>query len=525
MTRGLKGRLHISGRLVAVTALHVGGLDGDDALTDLPLARDGLGRVYLPGTSLAGALRALATEVLADRGDLLDELFGPPTRPADTEPADAGSASRVTIADATATARNVREEIRDGVGIDRVSGAAAFAIKFDRAVVPAGTAFRFGLVLEVPAGGSGDELQAALAAVLQAAEEPWSLGAARTRGLGQVKLTELAVDWRGLARDELLGWLAGGRGSARTLDDLRAKATTVGAAARQPLRITVAWQPRGPLMVNAGMDGSDVDQVPLVTGTADGNVALVLPGGSIKGALRTRAELILRTVLGVDGTDVATTPAGFLGQLEEPALDLVHWLFGLGGQPAENASAAVDGRQKGLGALAVADCLAPLAVTRAQWQAIVNAPNEAAFRTARDAAGLSGWAKAMHVAVDRWTGGAAENLLFSVLEPFGVAWKPIELTVDLGRLPESKRDAALALLLFVLRDFATGAIPLGFGVNRGLGDLAVTDITLQGTLVGLPVDLPEQLVAGGEWKLDGDAADYYTQAWNAALNGGANNAT
>src|SRR5947209_19851754 len=56
MAREIISRIHLRGTLVARTPLHVGG-HGDDVDTDLPLARDGKGDLYVPGTSLAGALR------------------------------------------------------------------------------------------------------------------------------------------------------------------------------------------------------------------------------------------------------------------------------------------------------------------------------------------------------------------------------------------------------------------------------------------------------------------------------------
>ena len=37
-----------------------------------------------------------------------------------------------------------------------------------------------------------------------------------------------------------------------------------------------------------------------------------------------------------------------------------------------------------------------------------------------------------HVAVDRWTGGAAENLLFSVAEPVSASWQPIQMSLAAG---------------------------------------------------------------------------------------------
>ena len=105
------------------------------------------------------------------------------------------------------------------------------------------------------------------------------------------------------------------------------------------------------------------------------------------------------------------------------------------------------------------------------------------------------------VAIDRWTGGAADNFLFSRLEP---DLAPITLTASIDperiapppdfwkkRYPQrdipderralaSFRGAALALFLVTLRDFARGRIPLGYGVNRGLGDLDLCTATISG---------------------------------------------
>lgn len=39
-------------------------------------------------------------------------------------------------------------------------------------------------------------------------------------------------------------------------------------------------------------------------------------------------------------------------------------------------------------------------------------------------------------------------------------------------------QAAIALLLLTLKDAADGLVPLGFGVNRGYGDIEVGSITL-----------------------------------------------
>lgn len=90
---------------------------------------------------------------------------------------------------------------------------------------------------------------------------------------------------------------------------------------------------------------------------------------------------------------------------------------------------------------------------------------------------------AMHVAVDRWTAGAADGMLYSVLEPIGVEWGEIGIHLDLERLNkygEGHVQPAIALLLLVLRDFANRKIPIGYGTNRGMGTVEVKTMTVQG---------------------------------------------
>ena len=87
-----------------------------------------------------------------------------------------------------------------------------------------------------------------------------------------------------------------------------------------------------------------------------------------------------------------------------------------------------------------------------------------------------------HVGVDRWTGGAAENLLFSVLEPTLVRWQPIRLTLDVRRSTGTGcAEAGLALVLLVLRDLADGWLALGSSTTRGRGGIAVSAVRFTAT--------------------------------------------
>jgi CRISPR/Cas system CSM-associated protein Csm3 (group 7 of RAMP superfamily) len=475
MARQVTGRLRIAGKLVARTPLHVGG-HGDDVDTDLPLARDGRGRYYVPGTSLAGGLREWC-------GDMCDPALVRTTW--GYQEGDQGRASAVVVEDAVIPS-GAAVEVRDGVGIDRVWGCAAEHIKYDRAILPRGTAIPLAILVEL--AEPADEVRRMFADLLAALRgEEVRFGAARTRGLGRLQLAEgfRVIEETLNTRDGLIAALAGA-----------APTVTLPATGRKRPRLEIAidWQPVGPLMVKSGIDGIGVDMFPLLSG-CDGALALVLPGSSVKGALRGHAERIVRTLLGTIPDRTSKPKKRFLAHLRLP---LIEDLFGSPGRSKSDTKAnraksdTQSHREKldlglGLGALGVDDCYATHVRIRPEcWEDVIRADSDVApgerksalrRKLESDDLGLPDWTASYHVAVDRWTGGAAEGFLYTVLEPHGVVWEPLHLRLDPGRLQrlESEREA-LALLLFVLRDLSDGRIPLGFATHRGMGAVAVTRI-------------------------------------------------
>lgn len=101
-----------------------------------------------------------------------------------------------------------------------------------------------------------------------------------------------------------------------------------------------------------------------------------------------------------------------------------------------------------------------------------------------------------HVAIDRWTGGASDHRLFSVLAPTTtVVWEPIRIGVDvawLNRYATPNGTLALPLLLLVLRDLRDGWLSLGYGGTRGYGQIEVTDVAF----IGNGLDAPWSSLAG-----------------------------
>ncbi|MCB9958316.1 MAG: hypothetical protein H6843_06815 [Rhodospirillaceae bacterium] len=528
MARRIHKRYRVTGTLVAQTPLHVGGT-GARLETDLPLAVDGAGRHYIPGTSLAGALRgwhrqacrgahwdAQFTGEVGGKAAFCDRLWGFQLSGKDK----GGIASHVLIEDAP-VATPLPPEIRHGVGIDRVEGRAADRIKYDRQILPRGTCFDLDMTIEVPDSCADSGVRAALGHLLTALKHgDVRLGASKTRGLGRIKLNDGSVFEETLgSRDGIVSVLKA-RANQRPANSGKAlfdtlctvDATKLATVACPKLTISIAWEPAGPVMVKSDVEGISVDMLPLVSGAGE-TLAPVIPGSSIKGALRAQAERIAATVLDICLDKDIPGRERFLTHVAR--VDLVETLFGAPG-PEEKPKKKQDigpprapkaaGPVLGLGAVAVDDCFAEQHIKPDAWQGLLDAEagdtkSQAPLLSALQNADLSGFYPATHVAIDRWTGGAADSFLYSVLEPGGLAWEPISIELDLTRLAVlreredvnaaretptdgngashlGRRQAAIALFLLTLRDLLFERIPIGFGSNRGLGAVKVTSIKI-----------------------------------------------
>ena len=200
MSRSRGHRLKITGTLEAMSPVHVGGMH-DSPEVDLPLARDGQDRMYLPGTSLAGAMRQWTRRRF--EAAIVNALWGSQAVGGRGEDA----ASRAFVDDAvmvTPATTTIPPEVWDGVGIDREYGRAADRIKFDRAVLPRGSAFTFAMTVDLPpadqeATTPAAEMRAVVGHLVEALRGGRiGFGAAQTRGLGRLRLSDVEIideDW------------------------------------------------------------------------------------------------------------------------------------------------------------------------------------------------------------------------------------------------------------------------------------------------------------------------------------------
>lgn len=238
-------RYTFTGRLELTGALHIGSGGGgrvgtSDAPTDATVIRDSRGRPYIPGSSLRGVLRSailqLAPVLLANNAtfELRDEECRFAQLKREVEQAVNQARNRLADTPELFDAEAIRQEqliprlsaverlfgtvlwssplhipdmhlldrdtldgeIRHGVGIDRDTGAAREAIKYDFEVLPAGAAFTFWMRCDIPE--QPEEYHTLwprlLAIGLRLLEQgDLTLGGRAARGVGQVRLNNLQV--------------------------------------------------------------------------------------------------------------------------------------------------------------------------------------------------------------------------------------------------------------------------------------------------------------------------------------------
>lgn len=202
---------------------------------------------------------------------------------------------------------------------------------------------------------------------------------------------------------------------------------------------------------------------------------LLLPGTSIRGALRSRCSRIARTVLYAESgppeekSFVAADEKGNHRPIdihEQLARDpnLVRYMFGT---------------TEYRGAIRIQDC------TTQRLNESLTIP---------------------HNAIDRWTGGAVKGaLFFEVVYPHA-SWNDIVIEVDTARLLQNvKTESSIAglslddcvpfaraswcLLCIALAELSAGTLPLGGKTTRGHGQVEVTGISMSdadGTIITAP---------------------------------------
>ena len=431
---------------------------------------------------------------------------------------------------------------RHGVGIDRTTGAASDGALYEHEFLPRGTRFTIRITAEgrddetmgrdqsegIPGSASSESVKKLLEFIVDVlTQHKVSLGG-RT-GSGQGSFTVGKPDLRTLAATtgketgtsltEALNSLIGAEATG-SHTDLELGGWTL----EEPARITIDWwSPTGIFVAEdeeltkqrkaqkeeenrkKGIDEEVHEVVYPLRDPSEAweNAQLLIPGTSIRGALRSRASRITRTVLAARRELEPFASHDLHDQIAaEP--NLVRYMFG-----------STEYR----GAVTVHDCLSTKRGKRIE---------------------------VTHNAIDRWTGGVIDGGLFTEAVYLGTHWEPITIDIDLRQLlnnieaekgPEDDgktvgadqtgigsedreqskpthadyAHAAYVLLGLVLAELSAGTLPLGGRSTRGLGQVVVSSIDVRGCARD-DVVIPAKTLSGGEaLKHPGTAASNPTQ--------------
>lgn len=431
---------------------------------------------------------------------------------------------------------------RHGVGIDRTTGAASDGALYEHEFLPRGTKFDIRITAEgrddetmgrdqsegIPGSASSESVKKLLEFIVDVlTQHKVSLGG-RT-GSGQGSFTVGKPDLRTLAATtgketgtsltEALNSLIGAEATG-SHTDLELGGWTL----EEPARITIDWwSPTGIFVAEdeeltkqrkaqkeeenrkKGIDEEVHEVVYPLRDPSEAweNAQLLIPGTSIRGALRSRASRIARTVLAARRELEPFASHDLHDQIAtEP--NLVRYMFG-----------STEYR----GAVTVHDCLS---TERGKLIEVT------------------------HNAIDRWTGDVIDGGLFTEAVYLGTHWEPITIDIDLRQLlnnieaekgPEDDgktvgadqtgigsedreqskpthadyAHAAYVLLGLVLAELSAGTLPLGSRSTRGLGQVVVSSIDVRGCARD-DVVIPAKTLSGGEaLKHPGTAASNPTQ--------------
>lgn len=259
-------------------------------------------------------------------------------------------------------------------------------------------------------------------------------------------------------------------------------------------QVRISWNSPTGVFVHDPQSDDGNTQHPLRVKTAgkstkDSTAPLLIPGTSIRGALRARCSRIARTVLYADNppspvesftqadSDGNQVPIDIHEQLaKEPRL--VRYMFGT---------------TEYRGAVRVRDC-----TTKDTGPSIT----------------------VTHNAIDRWTGGVVEGLLFEEVTYPHATWNDIVIEVDTARLLQNvKTESGIAglsldgcvpfaraswcLLCIALGELSAGTLPLGGRTTRGHGQVEVTSISVFGA-DGRVVNTPAEPIL---WKRNDSSED------------------
>lgn len=417
------GKVLLKGKLVLCSPLLIGsGIQREGSDVDTQILRDKDGRPFIPGTSVAGVLRAAFSQKNAFP-EMEALFFG-----GKVEKLDAEVQSAVDIDDIELEKAEIVQ--RDGVCIDDVRGVAEDKKKYDYELVERGATGNF--TAEITLRGYhkevlDDGLPAAVRRLAKGVAAGFRLGAMTAKGFGRVRVDGLALDRYDFGNPtDAFAWLSEPRGKAADHEDEVKAEANDRPLTESNLIIDADFALVGSLLVkdaDVPEDKKTDDKTAIHAVMKKSRNAYLIPGPSVKGALRHHAGRVLKNL-------------GF----QEPK-KFLNGLMGLDDEALKAASKRKDEETLRQSRFFVDEvyiaqkAVKPFAQTRNR--------------------------------IDRFTGGTIGGALFTTEAVWGKGGKPVHIHFEIRDAEAA--DVGLSMLL--LKDLSLGRVPLGGEKSIGRGVL------------------------------------------------------
>lgn len=286
----ITGKTIVIAKLELESPLMIG--SGQDEFADIEVMKDKKGKPFIPATSLTGVLRHYFEENISDKNDPNFECFwGTHKKTSNAEEEKEEFQSSFICRDLHTD--DVKIRIRDGVKIDPRTQTALDKAKYDFEVIEKGAKFDLFWEVTLRKNNSKEIYDRILASLIEALEDGTiPIGAKTNSGFGKCKLTNLQIfDFDFLSPKDVLKWLKQDFKDGKSKIDaepfeLQSNVFTIDAK----------FAVKNSIIIRSYSE--EVDMTDATSLTSAGK--FVLPGTSLKGAIRHRALKILKTLCPAD---------------------------------------------------------------------------------------------------------------------------------------------------------------------------------------------------------------------------------
>lgn len=438
------GKLVLKGKVELLSPLLIGGGENDES--DIDVIKDKNGNPFIPATSFIGVLRHYFQPFISEK-DKLNNFWGYSEKKV-------SKGSSVSCSDLVLEDGSTTVIVRDGVRIDNKKGMAKDKGKYDYEVVERGVSFKLIMIASYNDKDTKEFAKKMLGTIQSSlSEEKINFGAKSNNGLGKVKLSDSVIyDYDFSNKENVLAWLKNADGSiVSDISKFEIK--------DESFVIDSFFDLKTSLIVKSyPTDPNSPDSTNIKSNTQN-----VLPGTSIKGAIRARAERILNTKFD-----------------DAKATSILNSLFGFVHETDSNAK-AIRSRVK------VEEYIFPEEKFAEEIQS--------------------------RIKIDRFTGGTIAGALFDSMPLFRNGKTGKEDVINIKIIIKDAKPYEKGLLLLVLKDLWTGDLALGGEKNVGRGVLEGVHASIYDGN-GLKIEVNDTLINKQEEQSNRDTLQEFVNSLN-----------